>query len=110
MALNPPQDRRFEPRTTRNARGVVVAPGLELACLIADASAAGLKLRLDRRVALPASVLVIDVALGLAYEAEVMWNKSQDAGLKLRGQASLRGLVPARLTHAREAWMRAGGR
>lgn len=110
MALTPPSDRRFEPRTARNGRGVVVAPGVELACLIADISAAGMKLRLDRRVALPPAVQVVDVATGLAHEAEVVWNKGQEAGLTLRGQSSLRGLVPARLTPAREAWLRAGGR
>ena len=45
-----------------------------------------------------------------AIEAEVAWRKGVEAGLKLRGQSPLRGLVPSRLVAAREAWIRAGGR
>ena len=67
-----PQDRRFEPRSAANTRAVVVAPGLELACLIVDHSAAGLRLRLDRNLALPARVQVIDIARAVALEAEVV--------------------------------------
>lgn len=104
------QDRRFEPRSPANARGVVVAPGLEMPCLIADVSGAGLKVRLDRNLALPKQVQVIDIAQGVAIEAEVAWSKGLEAGLKRKGQASLRGLTPSRLAAARAAWMRAGGR
>lgn len=108
--MKPPQDRRFEARSPANARGVVVAPGLEMTCLIVDQSGAGLKLRLDRGYALPPRVVVIDVAAGLAIEAEVAWCKGQEAGLKRGAAGSLRGLVPSRFAAARAAWMRAGGR
>ena len=109
------QDRRFEPRSPANARGVVVAPGLEMPCVIADVSGAGLKVRLDRKLALPPQVQVVDIALGLVIEADVAWSKGQEAGLKRKGQASLRGLTPscrgeARGGQAAQAWMRAGGR
>jgi len=104
------QDRRFEPRSPANARGVVVAPGLEMPCLIADVSGAGLKVRLDRNLALPKQVQVIDIAQGVVIEAELAWSKGLEAGLKRKGQASLRGLTPSRLAAARAAWMRAGGR
>lgn len=104
------QDRRFEPRSPANARGVVVAPGLEMPCIIADVSATGLKVRLDRKLALPKQVQVVDLAQGVAIEAEVAWSKGQDAGLKRTGQASLRGLTPSRLADARAAYLRAGGR
>lgn len=104
------QDRRFEPRSPANVRGVVVAPGLEMPCVIADVSGAGLKIRLDRNLALPAQVQVIDIAMGVAIEAQVAWSKGQEAGLKRTGQSSLRGLTPSRLAAARAAWMRAGGR
>lgn len=108
--MTPPQDRRFEQRSTANARAVVVAPGLELPCLIVDHSVTGLRLRLDRKLALPAHVQVIDIARAVVLDAEVVWLKGQEAGLKQRGQASLRGLVPSRLTAARDAFLRAGGR
>lgn len=104
------QDRRFEPRSPANARGIVVAPGLEMPCLIADVSGAGLKVRLDRNLALPKQVQVVDLAQGVVIEADVAWSKGLEAGLKRKGQASLRGLTPSRLAAARTAWMRAGGR
>ena len=109
--MNTPSDRRFEPRQPSNARGVVIAPGLEIACLIVDQSSAGLKLRLDRGLALPRDVTIIDIALGVATEVQVAWQKGQEIGLKRGGQGlSLRGLVPSRLTGVRDAWKRAGGR
>ena len=109
--MSRPDDRRLETRSPANARGVVVAPGLELACLIVDQSSTGVRLRLDRNLALPARVVLIDVAQATAVEAEVVWRKGQEAGVKRSGAASsLRGLVPSRLAAARDALMRAGGR
>lgn len=110
MFKSQPADRRLTPRTAANARGVVVASGLELPCVIADASNGGLRVRLDRALALPSQVTVIDVGAGQAIETRVAWRQGQETGLKRLGQASLRGLVPSRLTPAREAWVRAGGR
>lgn len=108
--MTPPQDRRFEPRSAANTRALVVAPGLELTCLIVDHSATGLRLRLDRNLALPARVQVIDIARGVAIAAEVVWRKGQEAGLEQAGESSLRGLIPSRLAAARDAFLRAGGR
>lgn len=104
------QDRRFEPRSPANARGIIVAPGLEMPCLIADVSASGLKVRLDRKLALPPQVQVVDLAQGSVIEAELAWSKGQEAGLKRKGQASVRGLTPSRFAAARAAYLRAGGR
>jgi hypothetical protein len=108
--MTPPQDRRFEPRSAANSRAVVVAPGLELPCMIVDDSAAGLRLRLDRKLSLPDRVFVIDMARAVAIEADVAWRKGQEAGLRQRSQASLRGLVPSSLAAVRDAFLRAGGR
>jgi hypothetical protein len=108
--MTQPVDRRFEPRAPASGRGVVVAPGLELPCRIIDASPSGLRVRLDRALALPAEVQLIDLAQGTVVEAEVAWSKGHEAGLKRRSQASLRGLVPSRLAGARAAFLRAGGR
>ena len=80
--MTPPQDRRFEPRSPANARAVVIAPGLELTGVIVDHSGTGLRLRLDRTLALPARVQVIDIARGVAMDAEVVWRKGQEAWLK----------------------------
>lgn len=108
--MTPPQDRRQEPRSAAKTRAVVVAPGLELSCLIIDHSATGVRLRLDRKLALPGQVQLIDIGRGVVLDADVVWMKDQEAGLKQRGQASLRGLVPSRLAAARAAFLRAGGR
>ena len=110
MALTQPIDRRLQPRSPANARAVLVAPGLEMACIILDTSAGGLKVRTDRQLALPPKVTIVDIAAGLAIEADVAWRKGVEAGLTLKGQSPLRGLVPSRLLPAREAWVRAGGR
>lgn len=108
--MTAPQDRRFEPRSPANTRGVVVAPGIEMTCLIVDQSGQGLRVRLDRNLALPKTLMVVDIALGAVIEAQLAWQKGQEAGLKRLGQSSLRGLAPSRLLPAREAWKRAGGR
>ncbi|MBW8304382.1 MAG: PilZ domain-containing protein [Brevundimonas sp.] len=109
--MNRPDDRRLEPRSPANARGVVVAPGLELACLIVDLSNSGARLRLDRNLALPGRIVIVDIAQATAVEAEVVWRKGQEAGVKRLGAASsVRGLVPSRLAAARAAYLRAGGR
>ena len=108
--MTPPIDRRLQPRSPAAGRAVLVAPGIEMICVIIDISAGGLKVRTDRQLALPASVTVVDISAGLAIEADVAWRKGGEAGLKLRSQAPLRGLVPSRLLPAREAWVRAGGR
>lgn len=108
--MTQPTDRRLQPRTLVNARAVLVAPGIEMACVIVDTSAGGLKVRTDRQLALPAQVIVVDILAGLALEADVAWRKGAEAGLRLRGQSPLRGLIPSRLLPARDAWNRVGGR
>ena len=109
--MNRPDDRRHEPRSTAKARGLVVSPGLELPCLIIDESNSGCRLRLDRNLALPPRILLIDLPQASAGEAEVMWRKGLEAGVRRAGSAaSLRGLVPSRLAAARAAFLRAGGR
>ena len=109
--MDRPDDRRLQPRSPANARGLIVSPGLELPCLIVDQSSSGVRLRMDRNLALPSRILLIDMAGATAVEADVVWRKGQEAGIKRRGAAaSLRGLVPSRLAAARAAFLRAGGR
>ena len=69
-----------------------------------------MRLRLDRNLALPDQVQIIDLARAVVLEAEVVWRKGQEAGLKQRGESPLRGLIPSRLAAARDAFLRAGGR
>jgi len=106
----PPENRRLEVRTPTRVNGVIVSNGLEIACVIADRSAGGMRVRLERNLSLPRQVIVIDVAQATAHEMDVIWRKGQEAGLKQRSQSSLKGLIPSRLTAARAALLRAGGR
>lgn len=108
--MTPPQDRRFEPRSAANTRAVVVARGLKLTCLIIHHSVTGPRLRLDRNLALPARVQVIDVVRRVALETEAVWRKGQEAGLEQTDESSLGGLIPSRLAAARDAFVKAGGR
>lgn len=104
------EDRRSEPRRPANRRAVVVAPGLEVGCLITDESNGGVRIRLDRRVGLPDAVQVVDIAGGFADEVAVAWRRETEIGGRRGARSPLRGLVPHRLAAAREAWIRAGGR
>lgn len=109
--MDRPDDRRLQPRSPANLRGLIVSPGLELPCLIVDQSSSGVRLRMDRNLALPNRILLIDMAGATAVEADVVWRKGQEAGVKRSGAAaSLLGLVPSRLAAARAAFLRAGGR
>ena len=103
-------ERRAEPRRAANLAGVVVASGLEVGCVIVDVSDNGMRVRLSRNLSLPEQVTVVEIGAGLAHEARVIRRDGHEAGLKRQGQTRLGGLVPARLTQAREAWIRAGGR
>lgn len=109
--LNTFNDRRTTPRRPANTRGILVAQGLEMACLITDLSDGGMKLRLDRALSLPRNVMLVDVAAGTVCESEVAWSRGLEAGLKCAARtAPLGGLVQARFAAARDAWLRAGGR
>ena len=99
----PAEDRRATPRRALNARGVVCGADVEVACLIADLSDGGMRVRMDRGSALPREVVVVDIAEAIAYPAEVVWQRGQEAGLRQTGAKSLRGLAPARLVPARDA-------
>ena len=73
--MDRPDDRRLQPRSPANLRGVVLAPGLELPCLIVDQSGSGARLRLDRNLALPGQVAIIDIAQATVVDAQVVWRK-----------------------------------
>ncbi|WP_269515189.1 PilZ domain-containing protein [Brevundimonas subvibrioides] len=101
------QDRRTQARSPGNTSGVVIAEGRELSCLIADMSDGGIRIRLDRAMALPDTVIVVDITRATAFEATVAWQKGVEVGLKVGQGTNVRGLVPSRLAQARQAWVRA---
>ena len=104
------EERRVEPRRPANRRAIVVAPGVEMACLIADESRGGVRLRLDRRVGLPDTVWVVEIAEAVALEVTVAWRRELEVGGRIKSRSALKGLIPQKLAPARDAWVRAGGR
>lgn len=105
------KNRRQGERKAVNLRGLIVAAGLELRCVIVDLSDGGMKVRLDRGVALPDRFIIVDIAAGQAHEAQAAWAKGQEAGLKTQGRpVPLGGLAPARFVAARDAWLRVKSR
>lgn len=103
-------ERRSEFRKPISHRGLVVVQGLELGCVIADTSASGCKIKLDRPLSLPPDVTLIDLKTATAHEARVMWAKAGEVGLKLTTSSGLSGLTPARFAAARQVWLKHGGR
>lgn len=100
-------ERRSEDRRRIDSRGLILGDGQETPCLIVDQSDGGLRIRLDRAMGLPGLVVVVDLVAGTACEATVSWASGHEVGLKCSiRQTPLTGLVPARLTAARDAWMR----
>lgn len=104
------EERRVEPRRPANRHAVVVAPGVEMACVITDDSKGGVRLRLARRIGLPDTVWVVEIAAAAALEVAVAWRRELEVGGPIKGRAALRGLIPQKLAPARDAWLRAGGR
>ena len=81
--MDRPEDRRLQPRSAANLRGIVLAPGLELSCLIVDQSSTGVRLRLDRNLALPARVVIVDIAGGSS--ANMLGFRPGDVILEVNG-------------------------
>ena len=86
-------DRRFETRAPASGRAVVVAPELELPCLIMDSSSQGLRIRMDRKLALPPAIQLVDLSQGVAIDADVAWSKGHRAGLMSQDTIFVSALV-----------------
>lgn len=89
-----------------NAKGVVSAGGIEYSCRIRRRSDERMTLTLDRLVPLSGAVIVVDLKEGLAFDAMVAESKGADLTLSIRKKHDLRGLVPARLSRARDLFSR----
>ncbi len=99
-------ERRSEFRKATSKRGLILGPGMELACTITDVSTDGCRIRLDRPFTLPAQVVLVDIEAGVGCEAQVMWSRLGETGLKITARSGLTGLTPTRFMAARAAWLR----
>ena len=58
-------------------------------CTIKDISDGGARIQLGKRESIPAHVTLIDVRAGAAYEAEVVWRRAPQFGLRFLGKVTL---------------------
>lgn len=86
-------EQRAAPRFTLLIRvAKLVADGREFLCIIRDASATGLKIRLF--APLPAhELLEVELGNGNRYPAEIVWNEGEYAGLRFAHQVDVERLL-----------------
>ena len=91
---------------TVNGRGTICANGLEYPCLIRKASDKTLIAVLDRGGSVSGPAIIVDHKRALALDASVAATKGHELTFDVRRSHDLRGLVPARLSRARDLWKR----
>lgn len=89
-----------------NTRGVVCAGRMELSCRIQKASASRMVVQLERHSAVSGNVVVVDLQRGFAFDAAIVTSRERELMLDVRTRHNLAGLVPARLSRARDIWKR----
>lgn len=91
---------------TINAKGTVCAGRMDIPCRIHKASKSRIVLVLERNTGLSGTVVVVDHKRGLAFDATVASSRERELTLDVRASHNLAGLVPARLSRARDIWKR----
>ena len=91
---------------TLNTKGTVCAAGMEISCRIRKGSASKMVVLLDRKTGLSGNVLVVDQDRGMAFDATITNAQERELTLAVRASHNLGGLVPARLSRARDIWKR----
>ena len=89
-------------------RGKVVfglLAGRSLDCVIRDLSPSGAKVRLAGAEPLPKSVWLLDVCHGLAFQAQVVWSRDRDAGLKFTQTRILTDEQAPEFKAIRQLWL-----
>lgn len=89
-----------------NGRGTVLAGQMEYPCRLRAGSDTRLEITLDRAAGLSGSAVVVDLERGLALDVTVTAAKAGDVSFDVGRSHDLRGLVPARLSRARDVFNR----
>jgi hypothetical protein len=99
--LPPIAEARKSPRkrVILGAKVVYNEGSYSLDCRIRDLSEAGARIVLGPGLVIPTRVVLIDTRNAIAYEAEVIWLKAPEFGLKFLSTHSLRGDLPAHLRY-----------
>ena len=112
LAAASPQtvERRIAPRAGVMRDGRVFRPdGLDASVLIADLSDGGARLRPRGAERLPDLFVLADPCTWTAHQAQVVWRRDGELGVRLLRSQSLRGMVPAAFAAAK-AFCERGGR
>lgn len=96
-----------EKMETINAKGTICAGRMEIPCRIQKASASRMVVLVERHTGVSGNVVVVDQLRGLAFDASLASSRERELTLDLRASHNLAGLVPARLSRARDIWKRA---
>lgn len=79
---------------------------MEYPCVIRQASKTRMAISVSRAANIAGAVIVVDHTRGLALDARIGTIKGQDVVLDITASHNLAGLVPARLSRARDIWKR----
>lgn len=85
-----------------NSKGTICAAGMEIPCRIRKASDSKMIVHLDRKAGLSGNVLVVDLKRHMAFDATIGTSQDNELTLSVRASHNLAGLVPARLSRARD--------
>ncbi len=88
-------------RVLRSGR-LAYGEGMSADCPIRDESATGARISIGAHP-LPRDVVLVCVSSGIAYEAQIVWRRGQDAGVRFGRQHKLEGPGPAPPTSLRLA-------
>ena len=95
-------ERRVVPRVSALRDGRVFRPdGLNASVLIVDLSDGGARLRQRGAEGLPDLFVLADPHTCLAHQAQVMWRRDGELGVRLLRSQSLRGVVPSAFAAAK---------
>lgn len=82
-----------------------VLPG-PIMCSVVDRSETGFRLRFQREPDGRTKLVVVLLASGHAFSANVKWRKDKEMGVLTTAQCDLNSLVPSGFAEARQVWNR----
>ena len=86
-------------RVILGAKVIYNEGAFSLDCRIRDISDSGARIVLSASSIIPTRVVLVDIRNSIAYEAEVVWLKAPEFGLRFLSRNSLRGELPPQLAY-----------
>jgi hypothetical protein len=109
--IRPPRKPTFLAGKLIYGDGLAAPDGaLTLDCAIRDISEGGAKISLSRQQALPSELYLIVIKYGIAYRAQITWQKYPARGLKFLTPYYLSGALPADVAFLRRLWIELAAR